>query len=65
MKIAPTYIAGFLALLAPILARHGVIIDTDTVASAIWTLITVLAPLFIMARQWWLGRSTLVGTKPN
>lgn len=65
MQIAPTYIAAFVALLVPVLTRHGVVVDTTDLATTITTIVTVLVPVFVMFRQWITNKSTLTGLRPQ
>lgn len=64
MKPAPTFLSALVLFVVPILSRHGIIVDTESLNTTLTTLVTVILPLFIMLRQWWIGRSTPVGTKP-
>lgn len=63
--MAPTYIIAFVALVVPVLARHGVVVDTADLTTTLVTLTTVAAPLLVMFRQWYTGRSTVLGTRPQ
>lgn len=63
--MAPTYIAAFVGFIASILSNHGVIIDPVSLTTTLVNLISILAPVFIMLRQWLTNRATLIGTRPK
>jgi len=63
--MAPSFYLAAAALISGVLSRDGVVIDTENLASALFTVATVLGPLGIMLRQYVTGRATWLGTRPK
>lgn len=63
--MAPTYIANAVAVLFIGAQFIGLDIPytSEEVEVAVTVLLTVGVQLFTMARQWWTGRATLMGTR--
>lgn len=62
--MAPTYIAGFVVLLAQLLPLVGIDVELDALNVTVQTVATIAAGLVIIYRQLTTGRSTLLGFKP-
>ncbi len=65
MEIAPTYVSAFATLLVGIAALWGKQIDITSLTTLLEALVVIVGPLFIMFRQWYTGRSTLLGARPQ
>lgn len=61
--MAPTYLAALATLIVGIAALWGKVITFDNALSVITAISIIAGPLFVMARQLYTGRSTIVGTR--
>lgn len=63
--IAPTYLAAAATLLVGILSLWGKVIPFDTALSVVTAVALIAGPLFVMFRQWYTNKSTLLGARPK
>ena len=63
--MAPTYIANAVAVISFGLTLLGVHIGNDALQTTVVTILAIAVPLFSMFRQWYTGRSTLLGARPK
>lgn len=62
---APTYLANAVLVIGLALKLLGIEITDAALQTTITTLLMILVPLFTLLRQWWTGRSTIYGTRPD
>lgn len=62
---APTFIANSVLVIGLALQVFGIHIAEADLQTTVVTIVTVAVPLFTMFRQWWTGRSTPFGTRPE
>lgn len=62
---APTYLANAVLVIGLALQVFGIHIANADLQTTITTLLAIVVPLFTMFRQWWTGRSTPFGARPN
>lgn len=63
--MAPTYIAAAATLAVGIAALFGKVITIEDAQSLITAIAVIGAPLFVMFRQWYTGKSTVFGARPE
>lgn len=63
--MAPSYIAAAATLLVGILALFGKVVTFENAQSVITAVVIIGGPLVIMFRQWYTGKSTLLGARPR
>lgn len=63
--MAPTYIANAVTVISLGLTLLGVHVGNDALQTTVVTILAIVVPAFTMFRQWYTGRSTLLGARPN
>lgn len=63
--MAPTYSLNAITLIAIVLAYFKIDVGPEALQVTLTTILVIATPLFTMFRQWYTGRSTLAGLRPE
>ena len=63
--MAPTFVAGFVAIVVQVLPLIGIHVGSDALTTTIQTISTIALGLFILYRQVTTGRATVIGARPK
>lgn len=61
--MSPTYISGFVVVLAQVLGYFGIPVVADDLTTTFSTIATVVAGLVVLYRRWAKGDITLSGSR--
>ena len=63
--MAPTFALNAITLISFVLTLLGIHVGNDALQTTVVTILAIGTPLFTLFRQWYTGRSTLMGTRPR